>query len=44
MYQVINVKTQQIVGTYNSKQRARNARDKKDTAYGACVHTVREIV
>lgn len=43
MFQVINTKTQQVVGTYSTKQRARNARDKKDNAYGAYVHSVREI-
>ena len=42
-YQVLNSKTGQIVGTYNSKQRARNTRDRKDNEYGAYVHRVVEV-
>lgn len=42
MFNVINRKTGKIVGTYSSKQRARNARDKKDNEYGAYVHAVVE--
>lgn len=42
-YQVINRKTNTIVGTYSTKQRARNAVDKKDNAYGAYVHSIREV-
>ena len=30
----------QIVGTYSSKRRARNAVDRKDNAYGGYGHTV----
>jgi hypothetical protein len=40
MFQVVNTKTGQVVGTYSSKQRARNTRDRKDSEYGACVHRV----
>jgi len=42
-YQVINRTTSQVVGTYSTKQRARNAVDKKDNAYGGYAHFIREI-
>ena len=42
-YRVINSRTQQVVGTYSSKQRARNTRDRKDSEYGAVVHRVVEV-
>lgn len=44
MFQVINRKTGFVVGTYSTKQRARNAVDKKDNEYGAYVHSIREAV
>ena len=43
MFSVINSKTGQVVGTYSSKQRARNTRDRKDSEYGASVHRVVEV-
>lgn len=43
MFQVINYRTGAIVGTYSTKQRARNAVDRKDNAYGGYVHSVREV-
>lgn len=42
MYKVINRNTQSVVGTYKTKEAARKARDKKDNAYGAYVHSVVE--
>ena len=44
MFQVVNTRTGAIVGTYSTKQRARNARDRKDAEYGAVSHSVREVV
>lgn len=41
MFNVINVKTQAIVGTYKNKEAARKAKDRKDSAYGAYVHAVK---
>ena len=41
MFEVINRKTGQVVGTYSTKARARTAVDKKDNAYGAYIHSVR---
>jgi len=41
MYQVIDTKTQQVIGTYATAQRARNRRDALDKAYGAVRYTVR---
>lgn len=43
MYQVINRNTQAIVGTYKTKNAARNAVDRKDAQYGAYVHSVRAV-
>lgn len=43
MFQVINTRSGAIVGTYSTKQRARNAVDRKDNAYGGYVHSVREV-
>ena len=40
MFQVLNTRTGQIVGTYSTKQRARAARDRKDLEYGAISHRV----
>jgi hypothetical protein len=42
-YQVIDTRTQQVVGTFKNKQAARNKRDRLDAAYGAVRHTVREV-
>ncbi len=41
-YEVIDRKTGAVVGSYASKQHARNARDRKDMAYGAVRYSVRE--
>lgn len=43
MFQVINSKTGQVVGTYSTKRRARNSCDRKDNEYGAYVHRVVEV-
>lgn len=42
-YQVIDTRTQTVVGTFKSKQAARNKRDRLDLAYGAVRYTVREV-
>jgi hypothetical protein len=43
MYNVIDNQTGKIVGTYSTASRARNARDKKDLAYGAIRYSVRPV-
>lgn len=43
MYQVINRMTNAVVGTYQTRSRARNAVDKKDNAYGAYIHFIKEV-
>lgn len=40
-YQVIDTKTQAVVGTFSSKQAARSKRDRLDAAYGAVRYVVR---
>lgn len=42
LYQVIDGRTQQVVGNFTKKQAARNKRDRLDTAHGACRYSVRE--
>lgn len=42
-YQVIDRHTGQVVGTYASKQRARNRREALDLQYGAIRYSVREV-
>lgn len=42
-YQLINIRTGAVVGTYSSKQRARNSLDRKDNEYGAYVHRIVEV-
>lgn len=42
-YQVIDRQTQQVVGTFKSKQSARNKRDRLDLQYGAIRYMVREV-
>ncbi len=42
-FQVVNIRTGEVVGTYGSRKRASTARDKKDNAYGGYAHTVREV-
>ena len=42
-YQVIDVRTQQVVGTFKNKRAARSKRDSLDLAYGAVRYTVREV-
>lgn len=44
MFQLINTRTGAIVGTYSTKQRARNSRDRKDNEYGAYVHRIVEVL
>lgn len=43
MFQLLNIRTGAIVGTYMTKQRARAARDQKDNAYGAYVHRIVDL-
>lgn len=43
MYQVINRNTQAIVGTYKTRNTARNAVDRKDAQYGAYVHLIKFV-
>lgn len=43
IYAVKNIRTGQIVAKYDDKNKARNAVDRKDNAYGACVHGVFEV-
>lgn len=42
-YQVIDRHTGTIVGTFKSKQAARNKRDRLDLQYGAVRYSVREV-
>jgi len=42
-YDVIDIKTQKVVGTYATRVRARRAADKKDLAYGAIRYIVKAI-
>lgn len=42
-YQVIDTRTGSVVGTYASKQRARNRRDALDSQYGAVRYSVQEV-
>ena len=41
-YQVIDSRTQQVVGTFKNKQAARNKRDRLDLQHGAVRYSVRE--
>lgn len=43
MFNVVNLRTGLVVGTYSTKQRARNARDRKDSEYGACAHYIVQV-
>jgi hypothetical protein len=43
MFHLINIRTGLVVGKYSTKQRARNALDRKDNEYGAYVHRVVEV-
>lgn len=42
-YQVIDIRTKQVVGTFKNKQAARNKRDRLDLEYGAVRYTVHEM-
>ena len=42
-FQVIDRRTGLVVGSFKSKQAARNKRDRLDLAYGAVRYTVREV-
>ena len=42
-FQVIDCRTGLVVGSFKSKQAARNKRDRLDLAYGAVRYTVREM-
>lgn len=44
MYQVINIRTKEIIGTYKTLKRARNKADKKDLEYGAINYTVKGLI
>lgn len=41
MFQVIDIQTRQVVGTYETAKAARKARDRKDAQYGAVRFVVR---
>lgn len=43
VYLVKNIRTGLIVAKYDDKSKARDAVDRKDNAYGACVHGVFEV-
>jgi hypothetical protein len=43
IYQVKNIRTGKVVAQYDDKNKARDAVDRKDNAYGACVHGVFEV-
>ena len=43
-FNLINIRTQAVVGTYSTKKRARAALDRKDNEYGAYVHRIVEVV
>lgn len=43
MYQVINTRTNEVVGTRKSIKLARRLVDKLDNQYGAYVHTVKFV-
>lgn len=43
IYQVKNIRTGKVVAQYADKNKARDAVDRKDNAYGACVHGVFEV-
>lgn len=40
VYLVKNIRTGQVVAKYADKNKARDAVDRRDNAYGACVHGV----
>ena len=42
-HKVVHIKTGDVVGKYTSLKAAHRAADKKDNAYGAVAHTVKEI-
>lgn len=43
IYIVKNIRTGQVVAKYDDKNKARDAVDRKDNAFGACVHGVFEV-
>ncbi len=42
-FQVVNIRTQQIMGSYTTAQRARNKRDQLDLQHGSYAFTVKAI-
>lgn len=42
-FQLINIRTNAVVGTFSTKKRARSAMDRKDNEYGAYVHRIVEV-
>jgi hypothetical protein len=44
MYLIINTRTGQTVGKAKTKAGARASKDKRDNAYGAYVHSIREVM
>ena len=42
MFQVVEIATGYVVGTYQTRQAARRAKDRKDNAYGAYAYRVVE--
>lgn len=43
MFKVIDKQTQQVMGTYATRNRARNKADKLDMEYGAYRYYVKEV-
>ena len=44
MYQVIDIQTKTIIGSYDTAKKARAVRDRKDAAYGAVRYIVLLVV
>jgi len=42
-YQVINIRTKQVVRQFTAAQPARNLRDRLDLQHGSIIHVVRPI-
>lgn len=42
-YQIINIRTQAVVGQGTNLRRLRSRRDRLDMDYGAAVHVIKEV-
>jgi hypothetical protein len=42
-FQVWNTRTNTLIGTYSTKNRARNKREKMDLIYGCYAHSIKEV-